>query len=88
LRQQIHGCGYPEILQASHRVYTAIHNSSAAIIPPGRESQRESHSGYLFAYFDFFSNLAFLFSMMDFAGFFLTSFLMSLDFAIANLLYE
>jgi hypothetical protein len=32
--------------------------------------------------------LAFLFSLMDFAGFFLTSFLMSLDFAIANLLYD
>ena len=37
-------------------------------------------------YFDFFSCLAFLFSMMDFAGFFLTSFLASLDFAIIYLL--
>ena len=39
-------------------------------------------------YFDLFSNLAFLFSLMDLAGFFLTSFLASLDFAIMGLLYE
>jgi hypothetical protein len=39
-------------------------------------------------YFDFFSSLAFLFSLMDFAGFFFTSFLMSLDFAITDLLCE
>jgi len=36
---------------------------------------------------DFLACLAFLFSMMDFAGFFLTSFLASLDFAISYLLY-
>ena len=36
-------------------------------------------------YFDFFSRLAFLFSLMDLAGFFLTSFLASLDFAITDL---
>ena len=39
-------------------------------------------------YFDFFSSLAFLFSLVDFAGFFLTSFLVSLDFAIINLAFE
>jgi hypothetical protein len=42
---------------------------------PGREP----------AYF-FFSSLAFLFSLIDFAGFFLTSFLASLDLAIIDLL--
>jgi len=36
-------------------------------------------------YFDFFSSLAFLFSLMDLAGFFLTSFLTSLDLAITDL---
>jgi hypothetical protein len=37
-----------------------------------------------FFYFDFFSCLAFFFSLMDFAGFFLSSFLASLDFAIVS----
>jgi hypothetical protein len=36
-------------------------------------------------YFDFFSSLAFLFSLMVFAGFFLTSFLASLGFVITYL---
>jgi hypothetical protein len=44
--------------------------------------------GWELAYLDFFSSLAFRFSLMDLAGFFLTSFLASLDFAIAVLLYE
>jgi hypothetical protein len=40
-------------------------------------------------YLNFFSSFAFLFSLMDFAGFFLTSFLASFDFAItASLVNE
>lgn len=39
-------------------------------------------------YLDFRSSLAFFFSLMDFDGFFLTSFLASLDFAIINLAFE
>ena len=49
-------------------------------------AQKQSGSLRSPSYFDFFSCLAFLFSMMDFAGFFLTSFLASLDFAITNIL--
>lgn len=40
------------------------------------------------SYFDFFACLAFLFSWMDFKGFFLTSFLASLDFAITHLSFN
>ena len=41
-----------------------------------------------FTYVDFRSSLAFFFSLIDFAGFFLASFLMFLDFAITDLALE
>ena len=39
-------------------------------------------------YLDFRACLAFLFSLMDFVGFFLASFLTSLDFAITDLVFN
>jgi hypothetical protein len=59
------------------------------LVKPGGPASRVTIlqiGGKRFAYFNFFSSFAFLFSLMDFAGFFLTSFLISLDFAITNLL--
>lgn len=73
---------------------SAIHDNAAPAHPRHRTASRPTimnnacRPGGFGAYRDFFSSFSLRFSLIDFDGFFLTSFLASLDFANTHLLYE